>query len=211
MELKYKILYAVLIVGVFAAFHALLYVLVKKRLYGAYDFKELRNIQALTEKIKKVNQMSFEKVKNHLAAFGLQDRAKELSVSSATVEEAAAALGCEPCCIAKSMSFYRGSSAIIVVMAGDVKTDNPKFKAAFGCKPSMLKGDDIEKFTGYRPGGVCPFANPEGTQVYLDESLKRFDVVYPAAGTASSAVRLTLDELEKASASQSWVDVSKPY
>lgn len=211
MELKYKILYAVLIVGVFLLFNVLCFVLVKKQLYGAYDYKQMRDIQKLTEKLKQVNQMSIEKVKEYLAPFGLQDRVAELTVSSATVEEAAAALHCEPCRIAKSMSFYRGDRAVIVVMAGDVKTDNAKFKAVFGCKASMLKGEDIEKFTGYRPGGVCPFANPAGTEVYLDDSLKRFDVIYPAAGTANSAVRLTPDELALASKSCGWVDVSKPY
>lgn len=210
MELKYKILYAVAIVAIFLIVNAVCFIIVKKRMYSAYDYSAMRDIESLTEKLKRKNKMSIEKVRNYLANFDLQDRVKELEVSSATVEEAAQALHCEPCRIAKSMSFYKDDGAVIVVMAGDVKTDNPKFKAFFGCKPSMLKGDDIEKYTGYRPGGVCPFANPQQTAVYLDESLKRFDVVYPAAGTANSAVRLTVDELEKASCSRGWVDVSKP-
>ena len=136
---------------------------------------------------------------------------QEFSVSSATVDLAAQALGVEGARIAKSMSFYgkEGGSCVIVVTAGDQKVDNGKFKHFFGMKAMMLKGEDVERLTGHAPGGVCPFCNPDGTKVYLDESMKRFDTVFPACGSANSAIRLTCQELEQYSGSLEWVDVCR--
>ncbi len=155
--------------------------------------------------------MSLELVKKHLDAYGLGDRIREFEVSSATVELAAAALGTEGARIAKTISVYgKDGGCVLVVTAGDYKLNNGKFKARFGFKPHMLSFDDVLAMTGHAVGGVCPFALPEGVDVYLDESLKRFDLVYPAAGTASSAVVLTPDELFNASQACSWEDLCKP-
>lgn len=153
--------------------------------------------------------MSLEKAKNHLEKFGLADRIREFDVSSATVELAAKALGCDEAEIAKSMAFIVEDKPIIVVCAGDTKIDNSKFKAMFHTKAKMIGFDELEPLIGHAAGGVCPFGVNDGVRVYLDESLKRFDTVYPAAGTANSAVRLTPDELEKASPMTAWVDVTK--
>ena len=153
--------------------------------------------------------MSIERARAHLAKHGLEDRIKEFEVSSATVALAAQALGCEPERIAKSLSFEKGDSAILVLAAGDARIDNAKFKAQFGMKPKMLAAEKVEPLIGHGIGGVCPFGVNEGVPVYLDESLRRFDYVYPAAGTSASAVYLTLSELERASEHQGWVDVSK--
>lgn len=153
--------------------------------------------------------MSLEKAKNHLEKFGLADRIHEFDVSSATVELAAKALGCGEAEIAKSMAFIVEDKPIIVVCAGDTKIDNSKFKAMFHTKAVMIKFAELEPLIGHAAGGVCPFGVNDGVTVYLDESLKRFDTVYPAAGTANSAVRLTPDELEKASLMTAWVDVTK--
>jgi len=152
--------------------------------------------------------MSFEKVKTYLEGFGLEGRAIDLPESSATVALAAAALGCEEARIAKTMSFLADGSPLIVV-AGDCRIDNHKFKETFHTKAKMIPGADCEKTIGRRPGGVCPFALSEEIPVYLDISLKRFDIVYPAAGTAHSAVRLTLPELERVSRAKGWGDVCK--
>lgn len=154
--------------------------------------------------------MSIEKVKKYFAGFNLTDRIYEFDSSSATVALAAEALGCEPCRIAKSMSFDLNSKTIIVVMAGDVKTDNSKYKAKFGTKAKMLSLDEVEVRTGHRPGGVCPFIVNDDVDIYLDESLKRFDTVFPAAGSSNSAIELTITELEEHSNYKEWVDVSKP-
>lgn len=153
--------------------------------------------------------MSLEKAKIHLEKFGLADRIHEFDVSSATVELAAKALGCGEAEIAKSMAFIVDDKPIIVVCAGDTKIDNSKFKAMFHTKAKMIGFDELEPLIGHAAGGVCPFGVNEGVSVYLDESLKRFDTVYPAAGTANSAVRLTPAELEKASLMTAWVDVTK--
>ena len=153
--------------------------------------------------------MSIERARAHLQKHGLEDRIKEFTVSSATVALAAQALGCEPERIAKSLSFEKGDSAILVLAAGDARIDNAKFKAQFGMKPKMLAGDKVEPLIGHGIGGVCPFGVNDGIPVYLDESLRRFDFVYPAAGTSSSAVYLTLPELERASEYISWVNVTK--
>lgn len=155
--------------------------------------------------------MSFERVKNYLAPFGLADRCIDLKDSSATVALAAQALGTEEARIAKTMSFLLDDTPLIVVVAGDARVDNHKFKETFHKKAKMIPGADCEKYIGHRPGGVCPFDLPDMVPVYLDVSMKRFDIVYPAAGTDHSAVKLTLEELEKASRSRGWVDVCKNW
>jgi len=153
--------------------------------------------------------MSIERARAHLAKHGLEERIKELTVSSATVALAAQALGCEPARIAKTLSFEHGDGAILILAAGDARIDNAKFKQRFGMKAKMLGADKVEPLIGHGIGGVCPFGVNEGVPVYLDESLRRFDFVYPAAGTSASAVYLTLPELERASEFIGWVDVCK--
>lgn len=154
--------------------------------------------------------MSVARVKDYLRAFGREADVQEFSVSSATVELAAKALGTEPARIAKTISLYgEDGGCILIVAAGDVKIDNAKFKTQFGHKAKMLAADEVEQLTGYAPGGVCPFANPEEARVYLDESLKRFDAIYPACGSANSAIRLTCEQLETYSKALGWIDVCK--
>ena len=153
--------------------------------------------------------MSIEKARAHLKNHGLDDRIIELSVSSATVALAAEALGCEPAHIAKTLSFEHGDGAILILAAGDARIDNPKFKAQFGVKARMLSAEKVEPLIGHAIGGVCPFGINPGVPVYLDESLRAFDIVYPAAGNSSSGVRLTVDELERASEAVGWVNVCK--
>ena len=153
--------------------------------------------------------MNIEQVKAYLAECGLGDRVREFDVSSATVELAAQALGCEPCLIAKTMSFLVEEHVVLVVLAGDARVDNAKFKAFFHQKAKMLSLEQVAELTGFPVGGVCPFLAPEGTRVYLDESLKRFEYVYPAAGSRNSAVRLTPAELECAVKPEGWVDIGK--
>ena len=152
--------------------------------------------------------MSIDKARAHLSKFGLEEKIREFQVSSATVALAAAALGTEEARIAKTLSFALGDEAILVVAAGDAKVNNQKYKATFEKKAKMLPFEDVERLIGHGVGGVCPFGINDGVKVYLDESLKRFDIVYPAAGTASSAVELTIPELEAASLSLGWVDVT---
>ena len=154
--------------------------------------------------------MSIQKVREYLAAYGAADRIREFDVSSATVELAAKALGCAESRIAKTLSFMLGDRVVLVVAAGDVKVDNRKYKDFFGGKAKMLAREDAERLTGHAVGGVCPFAVNDGVEVWLDESLKRFDTVFPACGSASSAIELTLDELEKFSRAKGWTDVCKP-
>lgn len=153
--------------------------------------------------------MSVDKVREYLKQFGAQDRIVETDLSSATVELAAKALGCEGERIAKTLSFKTPEGVILVVAAGDAKIDNKKYKAKFGCKAAMLKADEVEECVGYAVGGVCPFGVNEGVKVYLDESLKRFETVFPAAGSSNSAIELTLPELENFSGAEEWVDVCK--
>ena len=155
--------------------------------------------------------MAIEKVKEYLKTYGKDQDVLEFNESSATVELAAQAVGVEPARIAKTMSFCtkEDGGCILVVTAGDMKIDNSKFKGTFGFKAKMPKGEDVEARTGHAIGGVCPFANPEHTAVYLDESLKRFPTVFPAAGSGSSAIEMTCDELETISHAASWVDVCK--
>ncbi len=154
--------------------------------------------------------MSIEKVKAYFAALGMEDRVLEFPVSSATVELAAAALGCEPCRIAKTLSFSVGGAPILIVTAGDVKINNSAYKARFGAKAKMLTPDEAVALIGHAVGGVCPFAVNEGVTVYLDESLRRFETVFPACGSGNSAIELTIPELEKYSGYADWVDVCKP-
>ena len=153
--------------------------------------------------------MAIEKVKEYFRAQGIEDRVLEFETSSATVELAAQAVGCEPERIAKTLSFHVGDRVALIVAAGDARIDNPKFKAQFATKAKMLKADEAEELIGHAVGGVCPFAVNEGCDVYLDESLRRFDVVYPACGSANSAIGLTLEELERYAAPVAWVDVCK--
>ena len=153
--------------------------------------------------------MSMERARAHLEKYGLADRILEFDVSSATVSLAAQALGCEPEHIAKTLSFERGEGALLILAAGDARIDNAKFKQRFGMKARMLSADRVEPLIGHAVGGVCPFGVRPGVEVYLDASLRRFDVIYPAAGTPKSAVRLSVPELERASEAIGWVDVCK--
>ncbi len=153
--------------------------------------------------------MSIEKVKTYFNSFGIADKIQEFDVSSATVALAAQALGCEEARIAKTLSFEMGESCILIVCAGDVKIDNPKYKAEFHTKAKMLPHAVVAELCGHAVGGVCPFAVNEGVTVYLDESLKRFDTVFPAAGSSNSAIELTINELEKYAKPEKWVDVCK--
>ena len=155
--------------------------------------------------------MSIEKVKAYFAFQNMEERVMEFSVSSATVELAAQALGCEGCRIAKTLSFMVDSKPILVVTAGDGRIDNPKFKATFHTKAKMLSHDQAAELIGHAVGGVCPFAVNEGVKVYLDESLKRFDTVFPACGSSNSAIELTIPELEKHSGYTAWVNVCKDW
>ena len=152
--------------------------------------------------------MSLEKAKAHLDNFGFADRIQEFTVSSATVALAAEALGTEEARIAKSLSFLTPEGPILIIAAGDAKVSNSKFKEYFHTKAKMIPHDEVEPLIGHAVGGVCPFGVNEGVKVYLDESLFRFDMVYPAAGTAASAVRLTPEELERASLSIARIDVT---
>lgn len=154
--------------------------------------------------------MSLERVREYFEGYGISDRIMVFDKSSATVELAAEAAGCEPARIAKSISFLVGGAAVLIVTSGDVKIDNSKYKAQFGTKAKMLSPDEALSLIGHAVGGVCPFAVNEGVSVYLDSSMKRFESVYPACGSANSAIELSLDELEKYSGFISWVDVCKP-
>ncbi len=155
--------------------------------------------------------MAIEKVKQYFEAFGLADRVREFTVSSATVELAAQALNCEPCRIAKTLSFLVDGRPVLIVAAGDARIDNPKYKAQFGTKAKMLTPDEAETLIGHAVGGVCPFGINEGVTVYLDDSLKRFETVFPACGSSNSAIELSLEELEKYSGYTAWVDVCKGW
>ena len=153
--------------------------------------------------------MSIEKVKAFFAGFGMEDRILEFPVSSATVELAAKALNCQPGRIAKTLSFLVADKPILVVAAGDARIDNPKFKAVFGMKAKMPTAEEVLELVGHPVGGVCPFGCNEGIAVYLDESLRRFETVFPAVGSASSAIELNLEELERCSGAVGWVNVCK--
>lgn len=153
--------------------------------------------------------MSIEKVKAYFKKLEMEDRIQEFDVSSATVELAAAALHCEPQRIAKTLSFMVNGHAVLIVAAGDARIDNHKYKGQFGTKAKMLSPEEVDTLVGHAVGGVCPFAVNEGVEVYLDVSLKRFETVFPACGSSSSAIELTIPELEKYSGYMNWVDVCK--
>ena len=153
--------------------------------------------------------MSIEKVRKYFSSLGIEDRILEFDVSSATVELAAKALNTEGKRIAKTLSFLVGERAVLVVAAGDAKIDNKKYKAFFHTKAKMLSPEQVTELIGHAVGGVCPFAVKSGVDVYLDESLKRFETVFPACGSSNSAIELTIPELEKYSGFKEWVDVCK--
>ncbi len=153
--------------------------------------------------------MAIEKVKEYFRQFGITNRIMEFEGSSATVELAAAALNCQPARIAKTLSFMVNDQPILIVAAGDTKIDNPKYKARFGTKAKMLSPEQAVALVGHAVGGVCPFAVNDGVTVFLDESLKRFQTVFPACGSSNSAVELTIPELERYSHFSAWVDVCK--
>lgn len=155
--------------------------------------------------------MSIEKVRAYFAQFDMDQRILEFPVSSATVELAAQALNCEPCRIIKTLSFNVNGTPILIAAAGDTKVDNAKYKARFGAKAKMLSRDDAAMLIGHAVGGVCPFAVNEGVQVYLDISMKRFETVFPAAGSSNSAIELTIPEMEAYSGYTDWVDVCKAW
>lgn len=153
--------------------------------------------------------MAIEKVKEYFKKYDMEEKVLEFGVSSATVELAAEALHCEPCRIAKTLSFFVGEKPILIVTAGDVKIDNAKYKARFGKKAKMISAEEVEAVIGHGVGGVCPFAIHENVTVYLDESLKRFPTVFPACGSSNSAIELTMEEMEQYSGYEEWVDVCK--
>lgn len=155
--------------------------------------------------------MSIEKVKAYFARFGMEDKILEFPVSSATVALAAEALQCEPCRIAKTLSFLVADKPILVVTAGDARINNPKYRARFGAKAKMLTPEQAVELIGHAVGGVCPFATPEDVAVYLDISLKRFDTVFPACGSSNSAIELDMEQLERFSGATAWVDVCKDW
>lgn len=155
--------------------------------------------------------MSIEVVRRFFKSHGIENRVQEFDVSSATVELAAEALNCEPCRIAKTLSFMADGRPVLVVAAGDAKIDNPKHKAQFGTKAKMLSPDQVLELIGHGVGGVCPFAVNEGVDIYLDISLKRFETVFPVCGSSNSAIELTIEELEKYSSFIAWVDVCKNW
>lgn len=153
--------------------------------------------------------MSLEKAKAYLQKQGMEDRIIELEQSSATVQLAAEALSCEPGRIAKTLSFLQGDQAVLILAEGTARIDNRKYKDTFQTKAVMIPAEQVEDKIGHAPGGVCPFGIKEGVRVYLDQSLKKFDVVYPAAGNDHSAVKLDIAELERCAGSQGWIDVCK--
>lgn len=155
--------------------------------------------------------MAIEKVRTYFSKFGMEERIQEFNVSSATVELAAEALHCEPCRIAKSLSFMVNETPVLIVAAGDAKVDNAKFKAQFKSKAKMLGHEEVETYIGHAVGGVCPFAINGGVAVYLDESLRRFRTVFPACGSSNSAIELTIEELEEYANPAMWVDVCKSW
>lgn len=155
--------------------------------------------------------MSLAAVRSYFGRFNMEDKILELEQSSATVELAAAAIGCEPARIAKTMSFLVEEEPVLIVVAGDAKVDNRLFKEQFHTKARMIPFEEVEAYIGHAPGGVCPFAVKDDVTVYLDVSLKRFETVYPAAGSGNSAIELDMRQLEKYALSKGWIDVCKGW
>ena len=155
--------------------------------------------------------MAIERVREYLKQWNAQDRIQEFETSSATVELAAQALHCEPERIAKTLSFAAPEGCILIVAAGDAKVENAKFKAKFGCKAKMLSPEEVEAKIGHAVGGVCPFAVNEGVSGWLDESLRRFETIFPACGSSNSAIELSLAQLEEYSAAKGWADLCKGW
>lgn len=156
--------------------------------------------------------MAIDKVREYFKKYGMEQNIIEFTTSSATVELAAAAVGCEPSRIAKTLSFHVDGKVVLIVAAGDAKVDNAKFKSYFKTKAKMLSLDEAEELIGHAVGGICPFAINEGVEVYLDQSLKRFQTVYPACGSSNSAIELTIEQLEQYSQNfVSWVDLTKGW
>ncbi len=153
--------------------------------------------------------MSLEKVRAYLKEYGLDHKVMEFEVSSATVEEAAKAINCKEQEIAKTLSFIVDDKPILIVASGDSKVDNSKYKAEFHTKAKMIPFDHVEKMVGHAVGGVCPFGVNDDVAIYLDNSLKRFGTIYPACGSSNSAIKLTLEQLEKITNYEKWVDVCK--
>ena len=153
--------------------------------------------------------MSIHHVREYLMQFDAADRVMEFPVSSATVELAAQALSCEPARIAKTLPFMAGEQPLLIVMAGDMRIDNHKYKLQFGAKARMMTAEQLESLTGLHFGGVCPFGIPENVEIWLDESLRRFDTVYPACGTSNSAIEVTMEELERFSGAKGWISIGK--
>ena len=153
--------------------------------------------------------MAIEQARAYFAQWGMEDKIQEFTVSSATVELAAQAVGCEPARIAKSLTFMVDGQCIMIVVAGDKKIDNGKYKGKFRAKAKMLTTEEVESMVGHAVGGVCPFGIKQGVKVYLDRSLQRFETVFPACGSSNSAIELTISELEKYAQNEEWVDVCK--
>ncbi|MCF0121161.1 MAG: YbaK/EbsC family protein [Oscillospiraceae bacterium] len=153
--------------------------------------------------------MSIEKVKAYFRQFGMEERVTELSESSATVELAAHAVGVEPARISKTLSFKTPEGCMLILMAGDARIDNPKFKARFSMKAKMLSAEEVDSMIGHSVGGVCPFGIDPSIPVYLDSSMQRFETVFPAAGSSNSMIELSLDELFRYSNALEWIDVCK--
>ena len=175
------------------------------------DLLKYTQLRALRPDIHGGTAMSIEKVRAYFHTLGIADRIQEFDVSSATVELAAQAVGVDGARIAKTLSFLLDDGCILIVAAGDARIDNRKYKAFFGAKAKMLAHDDVPQYIGHAVGGVCPFAVKEGVRVYLDESLRRFETVFPAAGSANSAIELTIPELERYSKYTAWVNVCKDW
>lgn len=156
--------------------------------------------------------MALEKVIQYFKENNIENKLQVLKESAATVELAAEAIGCEPCQIAKTLSFVVEDRAVLVVMAGDARINNKAFKDTFGKKPRMIAREDVEALVGHAPGGVCPFAIKDDVDVYLDESLKRFEIVYPSGGASNSMVKMTLQELEQYACNmRGWVNIGKDW
>lgn len=153
--------------------------------------------------------MAIEKVRKYFAEIGEPERVVEFEELTATSQQAADVLGCEVGRIAKTISVFVDKKPVLILLGGDMNLDNKKFKAQFGCRPHMIPVAEVENYIGHAVGGTCPFAVNDGVPIYLDESLRRYDFVYPAAGNDRSVVKLKLDELEKYIKSAGWVDVAK--